>query len=150
MAPPPGTLGTGERSGRMPALGPVLKGPDHRLQRLALGGELVADADSWAVLYLAADQTLGLELLQARGQKAVRHAGDAVLQLREAQRSGIGQRVEHGAGPAAADQLDGAVEIRAYVSGLDRRPGSGAPLASLHAHLAPSLPLVRDGSERTT
>src|SRR4051812_10442915 len=88
----------------VPVAGPVAQLRHHRLQGVTLVRELVAHAHPAARLDLALDQAGLLELLEAAGEQAIRHAGNGFLQLAEMEWA-LGERVEDRSRPAAADQL---------------------------------------------
>jgi hypothetical protein len=97
-----------------PAFGPFADGGERMLERAPLFGELVLDADRRFRDDDALDDPLGLELAQAFGQHAIADVGHGGAQLGEAHPP-VEQELDDGAGPAAADQLDGAVELLAQL-----------------------------------
>src|ERR671919_1046405 len=101
------------RHGRLqPGARPDLQRPHGGLKRAALLGERVFNARRNAFARAALDDPLGLELLQALGEEAVRQVGHEDLHLGETQRS-IEQDEQDGARPALPDQLDRRVVRRA-------------------------------------
>src|SRR4029077_16383096 len=120
--------------------GPIAQLRHHGLQRMALVGELVAHPHPAPGLHLALDEAGLLELLEAARQKTVGHAGHGLLELCEVKRA-VGQRVEDGPGPAAADQLHRAVVMPTDLSWLGLPPGRAN--AGLSSHCTSSLPIVR-------
>jgi hypothetical protein len=84
------------------------------LEGASLLGQLVFDADGGFRHDDARDDPFGLELTQALRQHAIADVGHGGAQLGEPHPP-VEQELDEGAGPAAADELDGAVELRAQV-----------------------------------
>jgi hypothetical protein len=82
------------------------------LERASFLGQLVFDPHRGFRHDEAGDDAFGLELAQALGEHAVADFGDRGAQLGEPHPP-VEQELDDGAGPAPADELDGAVELRA-------------------------------------
>src|SRR4051794_27393804 len=87
---------------------PLLEGAQGRLERLALRREAVLHADRGAVEHAALDDALPLELLQPLGEQPVGELGHELADAGEVKRA-VHEDEQNRAGPALADQLDGAV-----------------------------------------
>src|ERR1700751_1272445 len=95
-----------------PFLRPAGDRVDRRRERPALFGQRVFDTDRRLRDDRALDDPFLLELLQPLAEHAVGDLGDGVAQHREAT-ARFQQHVDDRPGPAAADQLAGAVEAQA-------------------------------------
>ncbi len=112
----------GGRSGRMPraaglsgqpAPRPALELVYRGSQFLAHLGQLVLDAEGPAGPHRAHDDAVALELLHALRQQAVGELGHGLGDLTEAQRLAVDENADDRARPAATDQLDRLVVVRA-------------------------------------
>src|SRR3954469_23608385 len=99
--------------GAQPPARPGLQLLERRLERPAHVGQLVEDLDGRARVDVSRDDTARLELLHTLGQQAVAQLGHGMRDLAEAERPAIEEDRDDRAGPAAADELDSLVVIRA-------------------------------------
>src|SRR5207248_365535 len=86
---------------------PVLERTKRGLECPALRGQAVLDPDRRAVQHAPLDDPLGLELLEPLGQEPVGQLWHELPYAGEVERA-IHQHEQDRAGPALADQLDGA------------------------------------------
>src|SRR6202008_3500585 len=102
---------TGGPDRLQPAVRPGLQLFEGRGQLAPAGGGLVLDRRGRGLRHAAPDDPVGLELLHALGEQAVRQIGHGVGDLAEAHAAALQEDVEDRPRPALADELDGLVEV---------------------------------------
>src|SRR5205814_381616 len=104
-----------------PTFGPAADLAKSALKLASLGGEVVFDAHRAFRNDLTRNQVLGLERAKAFGEHAIGDVWNRGFDHRVAS-AALQQSLQNSAGPAAADELDSAVESRTDVLGcLGRR-----------------------------